>query len=162
MADHDLDHRPAPTSTPARVVFACVRNAGRSQMAAAFFNALADPDRATAVSAGTDPATEVHPEVRTVMAEAGLDLRRSTPQRLTVDLADGAALLITMGCGDACPYIPGAELDDWPLADPHGRPLDEVRTIRDEIQRRVTALLQARGWMAAAPPRARASRHADS
>lgn len=131
----------------ARVVFACVRNAGRSQMAAAFFNALADPARAQAISAGTDPAAEVHPEVATAMTEAGVDLSRATPQRLTPELASGASHLITMGCGEQCPFIPGAVHEDWPLPDPGGRPLAEVRTIRDDIRQRVTDFLDAQGWM---------------
>jgi arsenate reductase len=128
------------------VIFACVHNAGRSQMAAAIFNATADPHRARAISAGTQPGTRVHPEVVTVMAEVGVDVSRATPQRLTPALAAGASHLITMGCGDDCPYIPGAMRDDWPLPDPKGRPLDEVRAIRDDVTRRVAALVAANGW----------------
>jgi arsenate reductase len=128
------------------VIFACVHNAGRSQMAAAFFNGLADPDSARALSAGTAPAERVHTEVVTVMAECGIDLTGVTPRRLTADLAAGAAWLITMGCGDQCPFIPGAHIEDWPLPDPKGRPLDEVRDIRDEISRRVQALIAREGW----------------
>ncbi|MGE0360625.1 MAG: arsenate reductase ArsC [Vicinamibacterales bacterium] len=130
----------------ALVVFACVQNAGRSQMAAALFNAAADPARARAISAGTAPATRVHPEVVQVMAELGLDVSAASPQRLTAELAAGASHLVTMGCGDACPYIPGAVRDDWPLPDPHGRSLDEVRAIRDQVGRRVAALVAANGW----------------
>ena len=122
------------------VIFACVHNAGRSQMAAAFFNALAAPD-ARAISAGTDPGTRVHPEVLAVMAEAGIDLTGAVPQKLTPELASGAAMLITMGCGDECPIVPGVMRDDWPLEDPKGRPLEEVRRIRDEVRRRVERLL---------------------
>src|SRR5690242_4277150 len=99
------------------VIFACIHNAGRSQMAAAFFNALADPARARAVSAGTDPGPRVHPEVVDVMRDAGIDVSGATPRRLTDDLARDARLLITMGCGDACPVVPGLERDDWPLED---------------------------------------------
>lgn len=128
------------------VIFACVHNAGRSQMAAALFNQLADSGKARALSAGTNPATRVHPEVVTVMAELGMDLTDATPRLLTDALARGAALLVTMGCGDACPHIPGLARDDWPLPDPKGRPLDEVRTIRDEIRSRVITLLIESNW----------------
>jgi arsenate reductase len=126
-----------------RVIFACVHNAGRSQMAAAFFNQLADPQRGHAISAGTEPGLRVHPEVLAVMQEVGVDLSEAKPQRLTEELARGAQLLITMGCGDKCPYVPGLRRDDWPLPDPKGRPLDEVRAVRDEIRSRVMALLKS-------------------
>jgi arsenate reductase len=129
-----------------RVIFACVHNAGRSQMAAAFFRAVADAARAEAISAGTDPGDRVHPEVVAVMREVGIDLGGQRPQRLTDDLARGASLLITMGCGDACPYVPGLARADWALEDPKGRPIDEVRRIRDEICDRVAALVDAHGW----------------
>lgn len=132
--------------SPALVVFACVQNAGRSQIAAALFNAAVDPARARAISAGTAPGRQVHPEVVTVVAELGIDLAAARPQRLTPELASGASHLITMGCGEACPFIPGARRDDWPLPDPHGRSLDEVRAIRDDIRRRVGALIEANGW----------------
>ena len=128
------------------VLFACVHNAGRSQMAAAFFAALADPSKAVAVSAGTQPGERVHPEVVDVMREAGIDLRVQRPQKLTDQLAREASLLVTMGCGDECPYVPGLQRDDWPLDDPKGKPLDQVRRIRDEIRDRVSQLLDARGW----------------
>jgi arsenate reductase len=129
-----------------KVVFACVHNAGRSQMAAAFFNALADPAKASAISAGTDPGPRVHPEVAAAMKEAGLDLGGATPQRLTAELAAGARHLVTMGCGDACPYVPGARIQDWPLEDPKGKPVERVREIRDQIRGRVNALVAAEGW----------------
>ncbi len=128
------------------VLFACVHNAGRSQMAAAFFRDLADPQRATAISAGTQPASHVHPEVVAVMKEIGIDLEDARPQRLTAALAEGASVLITMGCGDACPYVPGLELQDWPLPDPKGQGLEAVRHIRDDIRGRVLELLNVRGW----------------
>ena len=134
------------------VIFACVHNAGRSQMAAAFFNRLADPARARAVSAGTSPGDRVHPEVVTVMLEEGIDLRDARPQKLTTDLAAAAQLLITMGCGDECPYVPGVDRDDWPLDDPKGQPLDRVRAIRDEIRTRAEALAAAFGADTAPPP----------
>lgn len=128
------------------VIFACVHNAGRSQMAAAFFNALADPAKARALSAGTKPGAAVHPEVLAAMKEAGLDLSAEKPQRLTQELAAGADVLITMGCGDQCPVAPGLERDDWPLEDPKGKGLERVREIREEVRGRVLALLEARGW----------------
>ena len=128
-----------------RVIFACVHNAGRSQMAAAFFNHLADPARARAVSAGTAPGPRVHPEVAEVMLEVGLDLRAQTPQLLTAELADGASWLVTMGCGEQCPVVPGVQRDDWPLSDPKGQPLPRVREIRDEIMDRVAAFIAAHG-----------------
>jgi arsenate reductase len=124
-----------------KVIFACVHNAGRSQMAAAFFNQLADPHKAHAVSAGTEPGERVHPEVQAVMQEAGIDLSHARPQKLTEQLAREAQLLITMGCGDKCPYVPGLRRDDWPLRDPKGLPADEVRAIRDEVKRRVEELI---------------------
>ena len=129
-----------------RVIFACVHNAGRSQMAAAFFNFLADPTRVRAVSAGTEPGDRVHPEVVAVMREAGLDLSEATPSKLTDDLARAGRLLVTMGCGEACPFVPGLERDDWPIEDPKGKPLDRVRQIRDEVRRRVERLIEAEGW----------------
>jgi len=128
------------------VIFACVHNAGRSQMAAAFFNALADASRVRAVSAGTQPAEQVHPEVVAAMREVGIDLSAVRPQRLTADLAGTGRLLVTMGCGEACPFVPGAERAEWNLADPKGQPIERVRAIRDEIRRRVQDLVAAREW----------------
>jgi arsenate reductase len=128
------------------VLFACVHNAGRSQMAAAWFNALCDPARARAISAGTDPGPRVHPEVVAVMNEVGLDLAAAPITKLNADLARGAQLLITMGCGDECPIVPGAKRDDWLLEDPKGKPIARVREIRDEIRHRVEALLDREGW----------------
>ena|SRR5262245_58801418 len=132
------------------VIFACIHNAGRSQMAAAFFNALADPGRACAISAGTQPAEHVHPEVVTVMQEAGIDLKHVRPQRLTEDRARGAQLLVTMGCGEACPFVPGLQREDWSLEDPNDKPLDRVREIRDDLRQRVAELLRVHGWQRAA------------
>ncbi|MCC6994389.1 MAG: arsenate reductase ArsC [Deltaproteobacteria bacterium] len=128
------------------VIFACVHNAGRSQMAAAFFNQLADPARARAISAGTQPGPRVHPEVLEVMREVDLDLAAAQPQLLTAELAMGATLLITMGCGDACPVVPGLRRDDWPLQDPKGQAPAVVRTIRDDIAARVRDLVAREGW----------------
>jgi arsenate reductase len=133
-------------STAVTVIFACVHNAGRSQMAAAFFNAVADPLRARAISAGTEPATQVHPEVIDVMREVGIDLAQALPTRLTPELAAGATLLITMGCGDACPVVPGLRRDDWALTDPKGQAPYQVRKIRDEIRARVHGLIAAEKW----------------
>jgi arsenate reductase len=127
------------------VIFACVHNAGRSQMAAAFFNQLADPAKARGLSAGTTPGERVHPEVVTVMREVGIDLSGASPQKLTPELASQAQLLITMGCGDECPYVPGLRRDDWPLEDPKGKPLDRVRAIRDDVRTRVDALVDQEG-----------------
>ena len=128
------------------VLFACVRNAGRSQMAAALFNSLADPTKAHAVSAGTNPGPAVHPEVIAVMNEVGIDLSAATTTTLTPALAGTTNLLITMGCGDECPYVPGVTRDDWPLEDPKGKSIDTVRSIREEIRRRVEGLIATEGW----------------
>jgi arsenate reductase len=128
------------------VLFACVHNAGRSQMAAAWFNLLCDPALARAISAGTEPGPRVHPEVVTVMNEVGVDLSAASTTKLTGELAERAQLLITMGCGDQCPVVPGLKRDDWPLEDPRGKPLQQVRRIRDEIRDRVTGLLETQGW----------------
>ena len=136
------------------VIFACVQNAGRSQMAAAFFNRLADPARACAVSAGTQPGERVHPIVIEAMDEVGIDLRHARPQLLTSALAKDATLLITMGCGDRCPYVPGLQVDDWPMVDPKDRPIDDVRVVRDEVRMRVVALVADRNWRRN-PPRDR-------
>src|SRR3970040_3095519 len=122
-------------------MFACVHNAGRSQMAPAFFNKLADPATARALSAGTTPGDRVYPEVLAVMQEEGIDLSGVRPQNLTAELAAQAQLLITMGCGDECAYVPGVRRDDWPLADPKGQPIERVRAIRDNIRVRVEALI---------------------
>jgi arsenate reductase len=129
-----------------KIIFACVHSAGRSQMAAAFFNSLVDPAVARAVSAGTQPGARVHPEVIEAMREAGIDLAAATPRLLTPELARGATLLVTMGCGDECPVVPGAERQDWPLQDPKGQPPEAVRRIRDEIRGRVQALIAAHRW----------------
>ncbi len=128
------------------VIFACIHNAGRSQMAAAWFDALADATRARAISAGTDPGTRVHPEVLEAMREVGLDLSDRKPQKLTGDLAAGAQMLITMGCGEQCPFVPGLRRDDWPLEDPKGKPIARVREIRDDVRARVVSLLRREGW----------------
>ena len=128
------------------ILFACVHNAGRSQMAAAFFNMLVNRDKARALSAGTQAGSRVHPEVVTAMNEAGVDLTGATTTPLTPELAQQADMLITMGCGDECPYVPGAERDDWPLDDPKGQPIERVRAIRDDVRSRVETLIDREGW----------------
>jgi arsenate reductase len=133
------------STPPGTVIFACVHNAGRSQMAAAFFNQLADSGKARALSAGTQPGDRVHPEVVIAMREVGIDLAAAVPQRLTPQLASGADWLITMGCGESCPVVPGARRDDWTVDDPKGQPIDVVRGIRDEIRRRVAQFVDAHG-----------------
>ncbi len=128
------------------VLFACVENAGRSQMAAALFNALAEPSAARALSAGTAPAERVHPVVAQVMRELGLELGDARPRHLTRDLVARADVLITMGCGAACPVVPGVPHEDWPLPDPKDEPVERVREIRDQIRARVEALIARSGW----------------
>ena len=129
------------------VLFACIHNAGRSQMAAALFNLYADAALAHAISAGTQPGERVHPEVQLAMKELDVDLSGVRPQKLTDELAGSAQLLVTMGCGEACPYVPGLEREDWPLEDPKGKSIEAVREIRNEVTRHVLDLLSARGWL---------------
>ncbi|HEY7967836.1 MAG TPA: arsenate reductase ArsC [Solirubrobacteraceae bacterium] len=126
----------------ATVLFVCLQNAGRSQMSAALFERAA-AGRHHAISAGTTPAEHVHPEVVEVMRELGIDLADRKPQLLARDLAERADVVVTMGCGDACPYIPGKRYIDWDLTDPSGLPVNEVRTIRDDIERRVADLAES-------------------
>ncbi|MFN7971947.1 MAG: arsenate reductase ArsC [Acidobacteriota bacterium] len=128
------------------VIFACVHNAGRSQMAAAFFNQLADPSKASALSAGTRPADHVHPEVVDAMRDVGIDLAGARPQLLDVELARHARLLVTMGCGEECPAVPLLETVDWPIDDPKEQPPGRVRAIRDDLRARVERLVRERGW----------------
>lgn len=118
-------------------------------MAAAWFNALADSAQASAMSAGTEPGERVHPVVVQAMQEVGIDLTHVRPQFLSQSLAEQAQLLVTMGCGDACPYVPGMARLDWELPDPKGQPVEAVRRIRDDIREQVTTLLQARRWVRA-------------
>ena len=136
----------AKTLGPAKVVFACVANAGRSQMASAFFNKFANPKRAFAVSAGTRPAQAVHAEVVAAMREIGVDLSQAKPEYLSSDVCKGAHILITMGCGDQCPLVPGVERDEWTIDDPQGKPPQTVRLIRDQIKKFVTDLIRERRW----------------
>ena len=130
-----------PEAGAAHVLFVCLHNAGRSQMSQALFERAAG-GRHTAASAGTRPAERVHPEVVEAMGARGIDLADRKPSALDRALAEQADVVVTMGCGDECPYIPGKRYVDWELRDPSGLPLDEVRTIRDEIAGRVEALLQ--------------------
>jgi arsenate reductase len=127
------------------VLFVCLHNAGRSQMSQALLERAAG-GRHTALSAGTTPAERVHPEVVEVMSELGIDLSEHRPRLLTHELAAQADVVVTMGCGDACPYIPGKRYLDWDLPDPKGRPIPEVRATRDEIDRRVHALVRELDW----------------
>ncbi len=129
-----------------RVVFACVHNAGRSQMAAAWFNRIADPAKANAISAGTQPSDHVHPIVIEAMKEKGFDLSQAEPRKLTPELARDAAFLVTMGCGESCPYIPGVPILDWPLPDPKGQGMEAVRLIREEVESRVRAFIAENNW----------------
>ena len=124
----------------ARVLFVCLHNAGRSQMSQALFERAAH-GRHEAASAGTAPAERVHPEVVDVMREVGVDLSGRSPRGLTRDLAERADVIVTMGCGDECPYVPGKRYVDWDLPDPKGRPIDEVRATRDTIAHSVAALV---------------------
>ena len=123
----------------AHVLFVCLHNAGRSQMSEAFFKRAAE-GRHTAASAGTSPAEQVHPEVVEAMRELEIDLADRTPRKLTRELAEWADVVVTMGCGDECPYIPGKRYLDWELEDPSGLDLSSVREVRDEVARRVEAL----------------------
>jgi arsenate reductase len=134
------------STKPTTVLFACIQNAGRSQMAAAFLNAIADPSLARGISAGSAPAAHVHPEVVEAMHEIGIDVSRATPQRLTDGLAATADVLVTMGCGEVCPLVPGLRRIDWQLRDPHGASPGAVREIRDDIRRRIELLVEHEGW----------------
>ncbi len=142
------------------VVFACVHNAGRSQMAAAWFELLADSTLARAISAGTRPAAQVHPEVVAAMREVGVELSQRVPRQLDDALAGSASLLVTMGCGESCPVVPGVPREDWPFEDPKGQSIERVRVIRDEIRERVRRLVHASGWASQRGPRADSPRPA--
>jgi len=133
-----------------RVVFLCVHNAGRSQMAAAWARHLGG-SRVEVFSGGSDPAAVVNPSAVTVMAEAGLDIAAEAPQRWTADLVRSAEVVVTMGCGDTCPFFPGVRYEDWLVPDPAGLPPAGVRSIRDEIRRRVADLLTRLGIEPASP-----------
>lgn len=128
------------------VLFVCVHNAGRSQMAATFFNAFADAGKATAISAGTEPASKVHPAVVDVMRELGFDLADVKPRKLTDELTLQVQMFITMGCGESCPVVPRVIREDWQIPDPKGKSPERVREIRDDLARKVRDLIQAKGW----------------
>ncbi|KAF9908127.1 hypothetical protein EC991_010255 [Linnemannia zychae] len=123
------------------IMFACVHNAGRSQMAAAFFNKHRTQEAIKGVSAGTNPASEVHGVVREIMLEVGVDLSNITPVKLTPQLATTVSTIITMGCGETCPYVPGVKIVDWKITDPKNKPIDEAREIRDEIETKIKAFI---------------------
>lgn len=134
---------PDGESKPVRIyLFACIHNAGRSQMAAALFDRYGNSTECCAVSAGTQPAAHIHPEVVDIMREIGIDLSKSKPQKLTLELARTASVLVTMGCGEECPYVPGLKTVDWVLPDLKGKSSDEVRAIRDQIEEKVKSLLR--------------------
>jgi len=126
--------------TKPTVLFLCVHNAGRSQMALGYFARLAG-DSAIAYSGGSEPADQINPAAIAAMAEVGIDITSQQPKRWTQEMVEAADVVVTMGCGDACPYIPGRRYQDWVLPDPAGKPVDEVRPVRDEIERRVRQLL---------------------
>ncbi len=129
------------------VLFLCTHNAGRSQMALGFFTALAG-DRAVAYSGGSEPAHEINPAAVAAMAEKGIDITAERPKRWTDAMVGAADVVVTMGCGDTCPFIPGRRYEDWTLPDPAGQSIDAVRPIRDEIEARVRALLRSLGLLA--------------
>ena len=132
-----------PTTKPA-VLFLCTHNAGRSQMAMGFFKRLAG-DRASVYSGGSEPAAEVNPAAIAAMAEKGIDIAAEQPQRWTTDMLEAVDVVITMGCGDSCPILPGRRYEEWALPDPAGQPLDAIRAIRDQIEKRVRTLLSQLG-----------------
>ena len=128
------------------VLFACVHNAGRSQIAAALFNRFANPSRAHAISAGTKPGPSVHPMVVEVMRDRGVELSGAQPRKLTDEVAHQAQWLITLGCGEDCPFVPGAKVEDWPVPDPKGKDRQAVEEIADELERRVRDFIQRNGF----------------
>jgi arsenate reductase len=144
------DERPARHRI-ARVIFACMHNAGRSQMAAAFFNQLADPARVRAIAAGTRGGRSVDPQVIEAMREEGLDVGRALERRINLHLAMAAERVVTMGCGDDIPYDPGVKVEEWPIEDPRGQSAACVREIRDQIRHRVTEMVEANGWKRVVP-----------
>lgn len=130
-----------------KVIFACIHNAGRSQMAAAFFNFYADSIKAIAISAGTQPASQVNPVVKVAMQEISISLESAHPKLLTADLAKDAKFLITMGCKENCPYIPGLKMLDWPFQDPNGQGFENVKLTRDKIKTQVLSFLAENQWL---------------
>jgi protein-tyrosine-phosphatase len=140
MTDRDRSPKEIESTDRPEVLFLCTHNAGRSQMAAAFLRRIGR-DRVVVRSAGSEPAEALNPAVVAALAEVGLDISGEQPKLLVDEMAETADLIVTMGCGDACPVFPGKRYLDWELADPAGRPIEEVRPIRDEIERRVLALV---------------------
>lgn len=138
----------APVS---RVIFACMHNAGRSQMATAFFNQLADPARARAISAGTRAWRDVDPKVVEAMREVGLEVGQALSRQLNRHVAMAAGRLVTMGCEEDCPFFPGVRIEDWAIDDPRGQSPARVRAIRDEIRRRVAEMVERNGWGRSTP-----------
>jgi arsenate reductase len=136
--------------TKPTVLFLCTHNAGRSQMALGFFNRLAG-DAAVAYSGGSEPAAQVNPAAVAVMAEKGIDITGEQPKRWTDEMVEVADVVVTLGCGDTCPLIPGRRYEDWTLPDPAGQPVDAVRPVRDEIEARVRELLISLGLRATSP-----------
>ena len=136
----------SPCDMPKTVLFACVHNAGRSQIAAAFFNQLVDPEQLVAISAGLEPADHVHPEVVAAMREVGIELSNVKPRVLTAKMQAETAFAVTMGCGERCPLVPVHRRADWQIDDPKGQPLARVREIRDDLRRRIEALVMEKGW----------------
>ncbi|MGV3758661.1 MAG: arsenate reductase ArsC [Actinomycetota bacterium] len=141
-----------PSAEHPHVLFLCVHNAGRSQMALGWFAHLAG-DRATAWSAGSAPGDAVNPAAVEAMAEVGIDISGAHPKRWTDAMLEAADVVVTMGCGDECPYVPGTRYEDWPLADPAGQGVEAVRPIRDEVEQRVRQLLTSLGVEPASAPR---------
>ncbi|KAF9198761.1 hypothetical protein BGZ49_000326 [Haplosporangium sp. Z 27] len=128
------------------ILFACIHNAGRSQMAAAFFNKHSTQKEIKGISAGTNPASEVHEVVREIMLEVGIDLSQIKPVKLTPELAQTVSTIVTMGCGETCPYVPGVKIIDWQVTDPKNKPIDEAREIRDEIENRVKTFIKENNY----------------
>ncbi|GAM26854.1 hypothetical protein SAMD00019534_100290 [Acytostelium subglobosum LB1] len=134
-----------PQQQTKKVLFACIQNAGRSQMSAALFNLHCSNKGWTAISAGTNPATHVHPAVVETMKEKGVDLTNNIPQKLTLELAQTATIFVTMGCGDACPYVPGIKIVEWQIEDPKNKPAEQVRLIRDDLEARIIDFIKQEG-----------------
>ncbi|KAF8946976.1 hypothetical protein BGZ47_010734 [Haplosporangium gracile] len=128
------------------IMFACVHNAGRSQMAAAFFNRHKTHPSIRGISAGTNPATEVHPVVREIMSEIGIDLTNITPVKLTTELAQTVSTIVTMGCGETCPFVPGVKIIDWAIEDPKSKSVEEARVIRDAIEQRIKMFISENNY----------------
>ncbi|KAF8976355.1 hypothetical protein BGZ46_008330 [Entomortierella lignicola] len=128
------------------ILFACIHNAGRSQMAAAFFNKHSTQKGIKGISAGTNPASEVHKVVREIMLEVGIDLSQIKPVKLTPELAQTVTTIVTMGCGETCPHVPGVKVIDWQITDPKNKPIDEAREIRDEIEKKIKMFIKENNY----------------